>query len=52
MEAGLLDELTDIKSIFLLGRGELYQAFITTATPRLNHSIAGNSCKPLLIFYI
>ena len=39
MEAGLLDELTNLKAIFLLGRGELYQAFIHTATPRLNHSI-------------
>lgn len=35
MEAGLLGELTDLKAVFLLGRGELYQALVPIITPFL-----------------
>lgn len=41
MEAGLVTELGDLKAVFLLGRGELYQTLIPLVTPFLM-----NSCSP------
>lgn len=38
MEAGLIAELGDLKAVFLLGRGELYQTLIPSITPFLRKS--------------
>nr|XP_045612841.1 gamma-tubulin complex component 4-like [Procambarus clarkii] len=40
MEAGLVAELGDLKAVFLLGRGELYQTLIPSITPFLLNSSA------------
>ncbi|CAL4075841.1 unnamed protein product, partial [Meganyctiphanes norvegica] len=35
LEAGFVSELSDLRAVFLLERGELYQAFLPMATPLL-----------------
>lgn len=43
LEAGLVAELADLKAVFLLGRGELYQTLIPAITPFFhNTSVATN----------
>lgn len=36
LEAGFVSELSDLRAVFLLERGELYQAFLPLATPLLS----------------
>lgn len=43
MDAGLVTELGDLKYVYLLGRGELYQTLIPAITPFMKFTTSSNS---------